>query len=62
MYDSRRLISGVVDEGSFFEIGPLWGRTAIVGLARLGGKPIGIIANNAEVLSGALDAPGSQKI
>ncbi|KAM0704243.1 hypothetical protein Q7P35_008476 [Cladosporium inversicolor] len=62
MYDSRRLISGVVDEGSFFEIGPLWGRTAIVGLARLGGKPIGIIANNAEVLSGALDAAGSQKI
>jgi acetyl-CoA carboxylase carboxyltransferase component len=62
MYDSRRLISGVVDEGSFFEIGPLWGRTAIVGLARLGGRPIGIIANNAEVLSGALDAGGSQKI
>jgi len=62
MYDSRRLVSGVVDEGSFFEIGPLWGRTAIVGLARLGGKPIGIIANNAEVLSGALDAAGSQKI
>ncbi|GAB7324763.1 hypothetical protein MBLNU13_g08617t1 [Cladosporium sp. NU13] len=62
MYDSRRLISGVVDGGSFFEIGPLWGRTAIVGLARLGGKPIGIIANNAEVLSGALDAAGSQKI
>lgn len=62
MYDSRRLISGVVDEGSFFEIGALWGRTAIVGLARLGGKPIGIIANNAEVLSGALDAAGSQKI
>ena len=62
MYDSRRLIAGVVDEDSFFEIGPLWGRTAIVGLARLGGKPIGIIANNAEVLSGALDASGSQKI
>ena len=62
MYDSRRLIAGVVDEGSFFEIGPLWGRTAIVGLARLGGKPIGLIANNAEVLSGALDAAGSQKI
>lgn len=61
-YDSRRLIATVVDEGSFFEIGALWGTTAIVGLARLGGKPIGIIANNAEVLSGALDAGGSQKI
>jgi acetyl-CoA carboxylase carboxyltransferase component len=62
MYDSRRLVVTVVDENSFFEIGALWGRTAIVGLARLGGKPIGIIANNAEVLSGALDAAGSQKI
>lgn len=62
MYDSRRLVATVVDENSFFEIGALWGRTAIVGLARLGGKPIGIIANNAEVLSGALDAAGSQKI
>ena len=62
MYDSRRLVATVVDEGSFFEIGALWGRTAIVGLARLGGKPIGIIANNAEVLSGALDAAGSQKL
>jgi acetyl-CoA carboxylase carboxyltransferase component len=62
MYDSRRLIANVVDEASFFEIGPLWGMTAIIGLARLGGKPIGIIANNAEVLSGALDAAGSQKI
>lgn len=62
MYDSRRLIATVVDGGSFFEIGGLWGSTAIVGLARLGGKPIGVIANNAEVLSGALDAAGSQKI
>jgi acetyl-CoA carboxylase carboxyltransferase component len=62
MYDSRRLVSSVVDKDSFFEIGPLWGRTVIVGLARLGGKPIGIVANNAEVLAGALDAAGSQKI
>lgn len=62
MYDPRKLISTVVDRGSFFEIGALWGRTAIVGLARLGGKPIGIISNNAEVSTGALDAAGSQKI
>ncbi|KAM0717933.1 hypothetical protein Q7P37_006265 [Cladosporium fusiforme] len=61
-YDSRRLIATVLDSGSFFEIGALWGRTAIIGLGRLGGKPVGIIANNAEVLSGALDAAGSQKI
>lgn len=62
MYDSRRVISSTVDKGSFFEIGALWGRTTITGLARLGGKPVGILANNAEVLSGALDAHGSQKL
>ena len=62
MYDPRKLISTVVDRGSFFEIGALWGRTAIVGLARIGGSPIGVISNNCEHLAGALDAAGSQKI
>lgn len=62
MYDPRRIISSIADEGSWFEIGALWGRTAIVGLARLGGRPVGIISNNAEVATGALDAAGSQKI
>jgi len=62
MYDPRKLISTVVDNSSFFEIGALWGRTAIVGLARLGGKPVGIICNNCETLAGAIDAAGSQKI
>ena len=62
MYDQRKVISTVVDGGSWFEIGALWGRTAIIGLARLGGRPVGIVANNAEVSTGALDAAGSQKI
>jgi acetyl-CoA carboxylase carboxyltransferase component len=62
MYDPRKMITTIVDLGSFFEIGALWGRTTIVGLARLGGRPIGIIANNAEVATGALDAQGSQKV
>lgn len=62
MYDPRKVISTVVDKGSFFEIGALWGRTAIIGLARFGGRPVGILSNNAEVLSGALDAAGSQKL
>lgn len=62
MYDPRKIINTVVDEGSFFEIGPLWGRTAIVGLARLGGRPVGILSNNAELHTGAIDAAGSQKM
>lgn len=62
MYDPRKVITGVVDKDSFFEIGPLWGRTSIIGLARLGGRPIGIISNNAELLTGAIDAAGAQKM
>lgn len=62
MYNPRTIISSVVDLNSFFEIGALWGTTAIVGLARLSGKPIGIVSLNCEVNAGALDALGSQKI
>ncbi|TKA70107.1 hypothetical protein B0A49_09561 [Cryomyces minteri] len=62
MYDPRRIIATVVDDGSFFEIGALWGTTTIVGLARLGGFPVGIVSLNCEVNAGALDAAGSQKL
>lgn len=62
MYNPRAIITEVVDQGSFFEIGALWGNTSIVGLARLGGKPVGIVSLNCEVNAGALDALGSQKI
>ncbi|KAF5853960.1 hypothetical protein GGP41_006788 [Bipolaris sorokiniana] len=62
MYNPRAIITEVVDQNSFFEIGALWGTTAIVGLARLSGKPIGIVSLNCEVNAGALDALGSQKI
>jgi acetyl-CoA carboxylase carboxyltransferase component len=62
MYNPRAIITETVDQGTFFEIGPLWGTTAIVGLARFGGKPVGIVSLNCEVNAGALDALGSQKI
>jgi acetyl-CoA carboxylase carboxyltransferase component len=62
MYNPRAIITEVVDQGTFFEIGSLWGTTAIVGLARFGGKPVGIVSLNCEVNAGALDALGSQKI
>ncbi|KAH8805878.1 carboxyl transferase [Xylogone sp. PMI_703] len=62
MYDPRKIITTVVDIGSWFEIGSLWGTTAIVGLARLAGRPVGVVSLNCEVNAGALDASGSQKI
>jgi acetyl-CoA carboxylase carboxyltransferase component len=62
MYDARRIIKTVVDKDSWFEIGALWGRTAIVGLARIGGYPVGIISSDPEINAGAIDAAGSQKV
>ena len=63
MYNMRSIITTTVDTASFFEIGALWGISVITGLARLNGRPIGIIANNPESpTGGALDASGSQKI
>lgn len=52
----------MVDKDSFFEIGPYWGNTVVVGLARLHGRPVGIFANDAMVGAGALDSAGSQKL
>jgi acetyl-CoA carboxylase carboxyltransferase component len=62
MYDARKIITTIVDSGSWFEIGALWGRTAICGLARIGGMPVGIISSDCEVNAGAIDALGSQKL
>lgn len=61
-YAMSRLIQTVLDQDSWFEIGAGWGKTAIVGLGRLSGRPVGVIANNPEVLSGATDAAGAQKM
>jgi acetyl-CoA carboxylase carboxyltransferase component len=61
-YNPWSIILSVVDKGSWFEIGKLWGGTAIVGLARLGGRPVGVMSNNCEQNSGALDPAGSQKM
>jgi acetyl-CoA carboxylase carboxyltransferase component len=62
MYDSRRIIKTIVDKDSWFEIGALWGRTAICGLARIAGYSVGIVASDPEVNAGAIDAAGSQKV
>lgn len=61
-YSPRQLLAHVVDQDSFFEIGGLWGMTIILGLARLNGKTVGVVANNPEAGGGALDALGSQKL
>jgi methylmalonyl-CoA decarboxylase subunit alpha len=60
-YDMRRLLRMVVDRDSFFEIQPTFGRAVIVGLARLDGYVVGIIANSPMVNGGAMDGPAARK-
>ena len=61
IYDMRRIIGLVLDQGSFFEIQPSFGRAVITGLGRLGGYPLGIVANNPGFNGGAMDARDADK-
>lgn len=59
--DGRKLIKLVVDEGSFFEIAPGYGRARITGLARVDGYPVGVMANNPFQAGGATDVAAGEK-
>ena len=53
-FNMHDLINGIIDEGSFFEIKKLFAGELITGLARMDGKPVGIIANQPRVKGGVL--------
>ena len=60
-YDMHDVITRVVDDGSFLEIQPGWAANIIIGFARLGGRSVGIVAQQPAVLAGALDIDASMK-
>jgi propionyl-CoA carboxylase beta chain len=60
-YDMHDVIGPIVDDGDFLEIQPGWAQNVIVGFARLGGRPVGIVAQQPAVLAGALDINASTK-
>ncbi len=60
-YDMHDVIRGIVDDGEFLEIQPGWAQNIITGFARLGGRSIGIVAQQPLVLAGALDIDASTK-
>ena len=60
-YNMHRLVNAVVDQDSTFEIQPTFGKAVITTLARLDGRPVGIIANNPRVYGGAMDAKAARK-
>ena len=62
VYKMRAIVESVVDRGSFFEIGKLWGRSIITGLARLDGVPIAIFAEDPFIYGGAWTADSSRKL
>ncbi len=60
-YDIKEIIETVVDNGNFFEIQCQYAQNIIIGFARMGGRPIGIVANQPAHLAGALDINSSVK-
>lgn len=62
VYDMRKIVAILADRESVFELKPRFGRAAITALARLGGRPVGVIANNPHVGGGALSIEAVKKI
>lgn len=60
-YDMREVISGIVDENSFFEVHKNFAENIVVGFARLAGRSIGIVGNQPASLAGVLDIHSSVK-
>src|SRR5713226_616843 len=60
-YDIRDVMTRIVDGSELFEIQPLWAQNIVIGLARLNGYSIGIVANQPKVNAGTLDIDSSVK-
>ena len=60
-YDIKQIIKSIVDNGEFLEIHELFAENIVVGFARMGGRSIGIVANQPMYLAGALDINSSSK-
>lgn len=60
-YDILGIITEVVDEHYFLEVHQHWAKNIVVGFARLNGRPIGVVANQPQVLAGCLNIEASRK-
>jgi len=60
-YDMRDVVRPIVDDGDFFEVHEHYAMNLIVGFARLGGQPVGIVGNQPSQLAGVLDIDASVK-
>ncbi len=62
VYDPRRIIASLIDEGEFFEMGRLFGASVITALARFDGWPVALMASNPHVYGGGWTDKTSQKV
>jgi len=60
-YDVRSVIGDILDDHHFVELGARWGKSMVVGLGRVAGRPVGVVANQPSQLAGALDIDSSIK-
>jgi acetyl-CoA carboxylase carboxyltransferase component len=60
-FDMRKLVRGVLDAGTFFEIHALWAREVSVGFGRLAGEVVGVVANNSLFKGGVLFVDSADK-
>jgi acetyl-CoA carboxylase carboxyltransferase component len=61
VYDVRGVIAGLVDGGDMLEVSERWARNMVTALARIDGRPVGVIANQPWFLGGVIDATAAQK-
>jgi acetyl-CoA carboxylase carboxyltransferase component len=60
-FDVHQVIEALVDDGSFFELKPLWAGELVIGFGRLEGRTVGVVANNSAVRGGVLFVDSSDK-
>ena len=60
-YDIHKVIAAIVDDGDLFPMKPDWARNLVTGFARIGGRSVGIVANQPKFLGGALDVNAADK-
>jgi methylmalonyl-CoA decarboxylase subunit alpha len=60
-YDMYEVIERIVDDGEWLDLKPQWAKTIITCLARMGGRPVGIVANQPRQLGGILDNDSADK-
>ena len=60
-YDARDVVRSLCDDGEFRELWPRWAGQLVTAFARLGGMPVGFVANQPRILAGTLDIAASQK-